>query len=136
MARHQEPVLTLGLRYEYNTPKTDPRGRTFSVIAGKRNRRAVNAPVGLVFPGDSGAPKGTNFLTRKCAARRICSDPTGRGKTSIRGFGVFYDILKGEDNLQSNGNPPFCQQRRLASGVAAGRAPLWLFCPSLSKCVH
>ena len=32
----------------------------------------------------------------------------GDGKTSIRGgFGVFYDVLKGEDNLQFNGAPPF-----------------------------
>ncbi len=31
-----------------------------------------------------------------------------QGKTSLRGgFGVFYDILKAEDNLQFNGQPPF-----------------------------
>ena len=35
-------------------------------------------------------------------------DPKGDGKMSVRGgFGVFYDILKGEDNLQFNGQPPF-----------------------------
>jgi len=32
----------------------------------------------------------------------------GNAKTSVRGgFGVFYDILKGEDNLQFNGQAPF-----------------------------
>jgi hypothetical protein len=35
-------------------------------------------------------------------------DPWGTGKTSVRGgFGIFYDILKAEDNFQFNGAPPF-----------------------------
>jgi len=35
-------------------------------------------------------------------------DPRGDGRTSIRGgFGIFYDILKAEDNFQFNGQPPF-----------------------------
>ena len=35
-------------------------------------------------------------------------DPFKNGKSSVRGgIGVFYDILKGEDNLQFNGQAPF-----------------------------
>jgi hypothetical protein len=103
-------VLTLGLRYEYNTPKTDTQGRSFSVIPGLQSQRFVNAPLGMVFPGDPGAPKGTNFPDKKNFAPRFgfAWDPTGRGRTSVRGgIGLFYDILKGEDNLQFNGQPPF-----------------------------
>jgi Carboxypeptidase regulatory-like domain/TonB-dependent Receptor Plug Domain len=103
-------VLTLGLRYEYNTPKADTEGRTFSLIPGEQSQRFVNAPVGMVFPGDPGAPAGTNFPDKKNFAPRLglAYDPTGSGKTSIRGgFGLFYDILKGEDNLQFNGQLPF-----------------------------
>ena len=110
-------VLTLGLRYEYNTPKTDTQGRTFSVIPGEQSQRFVNAPVGLVFPGDPGAPRGTNFPDKKNFAPRVgfAWDPTGSGNTSLRGgFGVFYDILKGEDNLQFNGNPPFVSNAGLS----------------------
>jgi hypothetical protein len=103
-------VLTLGLRYEYNTPKSDTQGRSFSVIPGLQSQRFVNAPLGMVFPGDPGAPRGTNFPDKKNFAPRLgfAWDPTGRGRTSVRGgIGLFYDILKGEDNLQFNGQPPF-----------------------------
>ncbi len=103
-------VVTVGLRYEYNSPKYDTEGRTFSVIPGLQSKRFVDAPPGLVFPGDPGAPTGVNFPDKKNFAPRFgfSWDPTGSGKTSLRGGGgIFYDILKGEDNLQFNGQAPF-----------------------------
>jgi Carboxypeptidase regulatory-like domain/TonB-dependent Receptor Plug Domain len=103
-------TVTLGLRYEYNTPKSDTLGRTFSIVPGDQSTRFSNAPPGLVFPGDKGAPHGVNFPVLNNWAPRIgvAWDPFGDGKTSVRaGFGVFYDILKAEDNFQFNGQPPF-----------------------------
>ena len=103
-------TLTLGIRYEYSTPKLDTQGRTFSIVPGDQSTRFPNAPLGLVFPGDKGAPSGVNLPDKDNFAPRIgfAWDPRGNGKTSIRGgVGLFYDVLKGEDNLQFNGAPPF-----------------------------
>jgi len=103
-------TLTLGIRYEYYGPKLDTQGRSFSIIPGQQSTVFTNAPVGLVFPGDRGAPRGANFPDKDNFAPRVgfAWDPWNNGKTSLRGgFGVFYDVLKGEDNLQFNGATPF-----------------------------
>jgi hypothetical protein len=103
-------TLTLGLRYEYNTPKLDTAGRSFSIVPGDQSVKFPSAPLGLVFPGDPGAPRGVNFPDKDNFAPRIgfAWSPGTSTKTSIRGgFGIFYDVLKGEDNLQFNGAPPF-----------------------------
>lgn len=116
-------TLDLGVRYEYNSPKEDTEGRSFSIIPGLQSTRFTGAPVGMVFPGDRGAPRGVNFPDRTNWAPRLgfAWDPRGDGKTSIRGgFGMFYDILKAEDNLQFNGQPPFFASVGLTFPTFAG----------------
>lgn len=103
-------VLTFGLRYEYSSPKYDTLGRSFTIVPGAQSTRFINAPTGLLFPGDKGAPRGANYPDKNDFAPRFgfAWDPTGSGRTSLRGgFGIFYDILKGEDSLQFNGQAPF-----------------------------
>ncbi len=103
-------TLTFGLRYEYSSPKLDLQGRSFSLALGQQSTRFPNAPLGLLFPGDKGAPAGSNFPDKNDWGPRFgfAYSPGNSGKTSIRGgFGVFYDVLKAEDNLQYNGQAPF-----------------------------
>ncbi len=114
-------ILTLGLRYEYSTPKSDPENRNYMIVPGKESVRFPNAPLGLLFPGDPGAPShGVNFPDRKDWAPRFgfAWDPRGDGKTSIRGGGgVFYDVLLAQDNQYQNGTPPFFSAAYLSLGA-------------------
>ncbi len=123
-------TLDLGIRYEYNSPKSDTQGRSFSVIPGLQSTRFTGAPTGMVFPGDKGAPTGVNFPDRTNWAPRVgfAWDVKGDGKTSVRGgFGMFYDILKAEDNLQFNGQPPFFASAGLTFPTFSqvGPSPYW-----------
>ncbi len=119
-------TLTYGLRYEFSTPKLDTAGRSFSIVPGQRSIVFPNAPVGLVFPGDPGVPKGANFSDKNDFAPRFgfAWQPFRNSRTSIRGgLGVFYDILKGEDNLQFNGQPPFFGFASFTFPSAVGSGP-------------
>lgn len=118
-------VLTLGLRYEYSTPKSDTQGRTFSVVPGAQSTVFPNAPVGVLFPGDKGAPTGSNFPDKSNFAPRFgfAWQPFHDSKTSIRGgFGLFYDILKAEDNFQFNGQFPFASTAFIGFNDPSGTA--------------
>ena len=103
-------VLTLGLRYEYSTPKLDTMGRTFSLAIGQQSQIFDESAGQHGLPGDANAPRGVNFPDRNdwLLGFGFAWDVTGKGKTSLRGgLGLFYDILKAEDNFQFNGQPPF-----------------------------
>lgn len=103
-------TLTLGIRYEYSSPKSDTQGRSFTIVPGAQSTRFTGAPVSLLFPGDAGAPRGANFPDKNDWAPRFgfAWAPHRSTSTSLRGgVGMFYDVLKGEDNLQFNGQAPF-----------------------------
>ncbi|HYL64639.1 MAG TPA: TonB-dependent receptor [Candidatus Methylomirabilis sp.] len=109
-------TLTLGVRYEYSTPKSDTQGRLFNVVPGAQSTVFPNAPVGLVFPGDKASPGASNFPVRDNFAPRFgfAWQPFKDGKTGVRGgAGLFYDILKAEDNFQFNGQFPFAATANL-----------------------
>ncbi|GAC1654557.1 MAG: hypothetical protein NVS9B15_15270 [Acidobacteriaceae bacterium] len=92
-------TLNLGVRWEPFIPWDERKGRVEqfraeNYNAGIKSTQFVNAPAGLLFPGDPGLPKYgvtpsyLNFSPRVGFAYDI----TGDGRTSIRsGFGVFFD---------------------------------------------
>jgi hypothetical protein len=103
-------TLTLGLRYEYTSPEKDTRGYSFTIVPGLQSQRYVNAPLGLVFPGDPGAPTGWYYPDYKNIAPRFgfAWDPYGNGRTSLRGgVGMFYDTLNGWMSDWATDEPPF-----------------------------
>lgn len=92
-------TVNLGLRYDPFFPWKETKGRIeeFSPAAynaGTVSQVFVNAPPGLLFPGDPGVPKWGLKSNFKNFEPRLgfAYDLTGDGKTSIRGgAGVFYD---------------------------------------------
>ncbi len=103
-------TLTVGLRYEYTSPEKDTRGFSFTIIPGLPSERYPDAPLGLVFPGDKGAPTGWYYPDYKNIAPRFgfAWDPYGNGRTSLRGgFGMFFDTLNGWMSDWATDEPPF-----------------------------
>lgn len=95
-------TLNLGLRYDPQFPWQERKKRIeqFSVSdynANVRSQQYINAPPGLLFPGDPGVPEWGVKANLKNIAPRVglAWDVTGDGRTSIRaGAGVFYDSIQ------------------------------------------
>jgi hypothetical protein len=103
-------VVSLGVRYQYNQPLQETHRRFFNLQLGQQSQVFPSAPLGLVFSGDSQGPDGLYFRETNDWAPRVgfTWDPRNDGRTSIRGgFGVFYDVLKREQNQQFMGQAPF-----------------------------
>jgi Carboxypeptidase regulatory-like domain len=108
---HSRLTLNLGLRYELQTPPTDPFDRESTFIQGVQSQvlKGSNVPTGLLVAGDPGITRGIVPLQKTHFSPRLglAWDPKGDGKTSIRASGgLFYGSVSGNEwNSTSNYNP-------------------------------
>ena len=102
-------TFNLGLRWDLQTPPTDPYNREMTFKAGVHSTVAPGAPLGMLFPGDPSVTRGIVPIRWKKFSPRagLAFDPFGDGKTSIRAAaGVFYGTVSGNEwNTTSNFQP-------------------------------
>lgn len=105
-------TLSVGLRYELSQPFVEKSDALNAFRPGQQSQRFPDAPVGLVYPGDPGVPRGTYETDKSNFAPRVgvVWDPTGTARSSLRAaWGIFYDALAGQGDFFQNGvlAPPF-----------------------------
>ncbi|MDE1163366.1 MAG: carboxypeptidase regulatory-like domain-containing protein [Acidobacteriaceae bacterium] len=103
-------TINAGLRWDVQTPPTDPQNKETTYISGGP-QSVVNpvAPKGLLFPGDPGITRGIVPIAFQHFSPRLglAWDPFGNGKTAIRAAGgLFWGGVSGNQwNATSNYYP-------------------------------
>ena len=102
-------TLNLGLRYDVQTSPVESSDLTATFIPGQKSTKVPSAPLGMLFPGDSGVPRGIapNQWHHVSPRVGIAWDPFGDGKTAVRaGAGLFYGSVSGNEwNQPANAQP-------------------------------
>ncbi|MEP6944296.1 MAG: carboxypeptidase regulatory-like domain-containing protein [Acidobacteriota bacterium] len=102
-------TLNMGLRWDVQTPPTDPMNRVVNYVPGQKSTVNPLAPVGALFYGDPGVERGGIPTSYSHISPRfgIAWDPFGNGKTSIRAAaGMFYGSISGNEwNTMTNFQP-------------------------------
>jgi Carboxypeptidase regulatory-like domain/TonB dependent receptor len=102
-------TANLGLRYDIEQAPVESQNLTAAFVPGRQSTVVPSAPLGVLFPGDSGIPRGIAQTPKTHFSPRIgmAWDPFGDGKTAIRGAaGIFYGSVSGNEwNQPANAQP-------------------------------
>jgi TonB-dependent Receptor Plug Domain len=105
-------TMNLGLRYQLFVPWVEKGGRSATFRPEQQSTRYPNAPLGMVFPGDTGVPETLSDLDKNNLAPRVgfAWDVRGDGRTAVRGgYGIFYSPEAAVVSARANEAAPFTQ---------------------------
>jgi hypothetical protein len=98
-------TLSFGVRYEPYLPWTDAKGRINAVRPYQQSAVVADAPLGIVYPGDTGITKGIVPADLNNFGPRIgfAWDVFGDGRTSVRGgYGMYFESVNADSISQTN----------------------------------
>jgi hypothetical protein len=111
-------TLNLGLRWDVQTPPTDPQNRQQTFAPGVQSTVLPSAPLGLLLVGDKGVERGVVPVRWGHVSPRvgIAWDPFGDGKTAIRaGAGIFFGSVSGNGWGTVENSQPFAIRQRFSN---------------------
>jgi Carboxypeptidase regulatory-like domain len=114
-------TFNYGLRYDVSAPWHEKYNEIQTLILGEQSKVFPGSPIGWVYPGDPGVPRGlaptrwNNFAPRLGLAYSFGGHEGTLGKvlgkpgtTSIRlGWGMFYTSFEGATDFNEIGDAPF-----------------------------
>jgi hypothetical protein len=102
-------TANLGLRYDIEQAPVESQNLTAAFVPGRQSTIVPSAPLGVLFPGDSGIPRGVAQTPKTHFSPRIgmAWDPFGNGTTAVRAAaGIFYGSVSGNEwNQPANAQP-------------------------------
>jgi hypothetical protein len=111
-------TANLGVRWDIDTAPVESSNLTATFVPGVQSTVVPSAPLGILFPGDKGVPRGiVNTAWYHISPRvGLAWDPWGDGKTAIRAAaGVFYGSIAGNEWNQPGNAQPFAVRQTFSS---------------------
>ncbi len=111
-------IANLGLRWDIDVPPVESSNLTGTFVPNVQSTVVPSAPLGLLYPGDQGVPRGIVDLRWHHISPRVglALDPFGDGKTALRAAaGVFYGSVSGNEWNQPANAQPFAVRQTFNS---------------------